>query len=218
MLGGRLVGIPTFLLITASVASIYKIRAEQPRLSADLPDSVTCLFPHLGIMLATTQAITLYVLVLSTLCIAVANLSKDAVDEEIGKLLGVRPDLANELALVDGGSGDDSITGGTDALKDVANGEVDNASNRSADSECMGGCKVTDQSCKARCLGVPGVAGRKMPRKQDINGNLPLNWRVAADNGALDTPMPKAVSSGAHCAGISAVAMAASMVLFPAMF
>ncbi|KAJ1939395.1 hypothetical protein EC988_007320 [Linderina pennispora] len=158
-----------------------------------------------------------YFPILGILHIAVASLSKDAGDDDIGKLLGMRPDLANDLAPVDGGSGDDSITGGADALKGVANGAVDSSSNASADSECMAGCKVTDQSCKARCLGVPGVAGRKMPRKQDINGNLPLNWRVAADNDAQDTPMPKAASSGIPCAGISLTAMAASMALFSAL-
>ncbi|KAJ2185918.1 hypothetical protein EV181_003605, partial [Coemansia sp. RSA 532] len=69
-------------------------------------------------------------------------------DDAINNLLRVRPDLADDLMQSD-----------------------------ISQSDCISNCSGVDQSCRARCLGVPGGASRKTPRKQDINGNLPLNWR-----------------------------------------
>ncbi|KAJ2539083.1 hypothetical protein GGF49_005476 [Coemansia sp. RSA 1853] len=77
-------------------------------------------------------------------------------DDAINDLLGVRPDLADDLMQSDTGQ-----------------------------SDCISNCGGADQSCRARCLGVPGVASRKTPRKQDINGNLPLNWRKADASSAI---------------------------------
>ncbi|KAJ2455781.1 hypothetical protein EV183_000628 [Coemansia sp. RSA 2336] len=81
----------------------------------------------------------------------------DPDDINIDRLLGIRPDLADDFEL-----GESS---------------TEKEDKASVQAGCISECKDTDQSCRARCLGVPGVASRKMPRKQDINGNLPLNWR-----------------------------------------
>ncbi|KAJ2302062.1 hypothetical protein IWW55_003595 [Coemansia sp. RSA 2706] len=93
-------------------------------------------------------------------------------DIDIQRLLGVRPDLAEDLAQGDGAQ---------------ESGKVDIASEQAG---CISECKETDQSCRARCLGVPGVASRKMPRKQDISGNLPLNWRKS-DTSASARLLPR---------------------------
>ncbi|KAJ1792006.1 hypothetical protein LPJ59_004901 [Coemansia sp. RSA 2399] len=102
-------------------------------------------------------------------------------DEDIKGLLGMRPDLADVLDPTD----DDGNPHGTGEKPSSAKAGADPmAANdaaikkQSEEIGCINECKDTDQSCRARCLGVPGVASRKFPRKQDINGNLPLNWRT----------------------------------------
>ncbi|KAJ2843809.1 hypothetical protein GGI22_007087, partial [Coemansia erecta] len=102
-------------------------------------------------------------------------------DQDIKGLLGMRPDLADVLDPTD----DDGNPHGTDDKPISAKVGADpmaanDAAIKKQNEEigCINECKDTDQSCRARCLGVPGVASRKFPRKQDINGNLPLNWRT----------------------------------------
>ncbi|KAJ2426952.1 hypothetical protein GGF41_001864 [Coemansia sp. RSA 2531] len=121
-------------------------------------------------------------------------------------LLGMRPDLAEDLAPENSG-----IMDGDRAS--VMHGQSENAAVKTSNDqlECVNGCKVTDQSCRARCLGVPGGAARKMPRKQDISGNLPLNWRVAKDE-PLGSKKDLAVTDSNNAVGIPALSCI-SMVL-----
>lgn len=88
----------------------------------------------------------------------------DEYDYNISRLLGIRPDLAQDLGTIQIDDNDDNnpTMSGT-PVRDQ--------------TECINECGPSDQSCRARCLGVPGGSARKMPRKQDIDGNLPLNWR-----------------------------------------
>ncbi|KAJ2624513.1 hypothetical protein GGI26_001432 [Coemansia sp. RSA 1358] len=106
----------------------------------------------------------------------------------------MRPDLADELAPSADGDNSPFIQGNNDgdavfpsSPPNAAASAISAATKKQNDDiECISGCKDTDQSCRARCLGVPGVAARKTPRKQDISGNLPLNWRkhsVAKETG-----------------------------------
>ncbi|KAJ2616633.1 hypothetical protein EV177_000971 [Coemansia sp. RSA 1804] len=124
---------------------------------------------------------TMYIIFAAILAISVAVAAENKLqdgDEDIKGLLGMRPDLADELDPVD----EDGNRIPQD--KSSESGPIPQAESNAAIKKqneevgCINECKDTDQSCRARCLGVPGVASRKLPRKQDINGNLPLNWRT----------------------------------------
>ncbi|KAJ1646516.1 hypothetical protein LPJ64_002024 [Coemansia asiatica] len=98
-------------------------------------------------------------------------------DSEIRNLLGVRPDLADNLNPVDIEKPDMDINEPGAAAGAMPGTEAPGVKAQKEGLDCVKDCLLTDQSCRARCLGVPGVASRKMPRKQDIEGNLPLNWK-----------------------------------------
>ncbi|KAJ2544650.1 hypothetical protein EV175_005879 [Coemansia sp. RSA 1933] len=123
------------------------------------------------------------VIIGAILATAKAAAPKDE-DEDIKRLLGMRPDLADVLDPTD----DDGNTHVADDKPSTKAGLDPMAANEAAIKKqneeigCISECKDTDQSCRARCLGVPGVASRKFPRKQDINGNLPLNWRTQSSS------------------------------------
>ncbi|KAJ2799253.1 hypothetical protein H4R20_004512 [Coemansia guatemalensis] len=108
------------------------------------------------------------------LSLGTAAVEDDDIDDDvIGRLVGARPDLLENLLP-----------------------ETTQASSGDEQAGCISECKDTDQSCKARCLGVPGAASRKTPRKQDINGNLPLNWKADKSSdmplsGAATTLLPR---------------------------
>ncbi|KAJ2392066.1 hypothetical protein GGI05_002773 [Coemansia sp. RSA 2603] len=125
-------------------------------------------------------------------------------DEAIGDFLGVRPDLADDLNPAD------------NKPETEEKSEVQGSRAQKEAIDCVQACSLTDQSCRARCMGVPGVASRKMPRKQDINGNLPLNWKInkdevvkpASPHGSENVGTGKGHASVSELAGVIGMAIA----------
>ncbi|KAJ2766679.1 hypothetical protein IWQ56_003623 [Coemansia nantahalensis] len=141
--------------------------------------------------------------------------SVDPDDMALSSLLGMRPDLVDMLGAdgTNGGSG----RGEGDALGTSKRAEVEGQAIERA--ECVGECAPADLGCRARCLGVPGLAGQRELRSMDTSGNLPRNWRMQNDTGrdragrSADDMGADDLSAAAGRAGAIPRLIAAALVL-----
>ncbi|KAJ2224539.1 hypothetical protein IWW45_008066 [Coemansia sp. RSA 485] len=154
-------------------------------------------------------AVSGVVLNMSAVAAAGGNKGDDDGDELKG-FLGMRPDLADDLNPMDSADSNPdvnepgAVAGAMPGAIPAAAADVTGAKAQKEGMDCVSECLLTDQSCRARCLGVPGVASRKTPRKQDIEGNLPLNWKKNSKDDVVKPKSAEDVSGagGTHVASV----------------
>ncbi|KAJ2690100.1 hypothetical protein H4R19_006450 [Coemansia spiralis] len=125
-------------------------------------------------------AALLVLCVASGVGVGARSTSVDPDDDTLSSLLGVRPDLVEMLG-ADGSNGGSSSISKSDVLGTGKLAEMEGRANEQAG--CVSECQVADLGCRAQCMGVPGAGVRRAPRKEDISGNLPLNWRMQRSGG-----------------------------------